>query len=272
MGVHTDHDLDAFGDWERQQWEKRAASYAAALGDLTRGSAGALLDAAGVRSGSRVLDVGAGPGFVALAAMARGAVVIGADQSAEMVRLARAAGVDAVVAPVERLPFDDDSYDAVVAGYLLHHLPRPEAAVASLGRVLRIGGRLAMTVWDGPAANPVLGLFHPVVAELGLQAVVPPGPDAQRFADPDELHRLLAGWVDVTVERVTWPVRVDPGAWFDAVAASMPRTGAVLAQASPEQRAQARERYVEVARAAYGSGGGAVELPAGAVLGAATKQ
>jgi hypothetical protein len=61
-------------------------------------------------------------------------------------------------------------------------------------------------------------------------------------------------------------VSVEPGAWFDAIADATPRTGAVLAQAAPEQRAKARRRYVEAARTAYGVDGGRVELPAGAVL------
>jgi SAM-dependent methyltransferase len=266
MTSHTEQELDAFVAWERSAWEVRAAPYAASLGDLTRGSVPALLDAAGVGAGSRVLDVGTGPGFVALAAAARDADVVAVDQSPAMVDIARAAGVDAVTAPVEDLPLADGSRDAVVAGYLLNHLPRPEAAVASLARVLRTGGRLAMTVWDLPDANPALGLFGPVVTELGLTGVVPPGPDSARFADDGQARRLLAGWLDVEVRRVGWTVAVEPGAWFDAVADATPRTGAVLSQAAPEQRSRARARYVELALSSYGAAGGRVELPASAVL------
>lgn len=270
--THTEQELDAFGEWERAAWEVRAAPYAASLGDLTRGSISALLDAAGIVAGSRVLDVGTGPGFVALAAAERGAVVAAADQSSAMVEIARAAGIDAVAAPVEQLPYDDGSFDAVVAGYLLNHLPRPEAAVASLARVLRPGGRVALTVWDLPDANPALGLLGPVAAGLGLTAVAPPGPDAQRFSSDQAMAGLLAGpFEDVAVERVGWTVTVEPGAWFDAVAAATPRTGAVLAAASGEQRAEVRARYVEVAAARFGTADGRVELPASAVLGSGTR-
>lgn len=270
--AHTEQELDAFGEWERAAWEVRAAPYAASLGDLTRGSIPALLDAAGVTVGTRVLDVGTGPGFVAHAALARRAVVSAADQSSAMVEIACAAGVDAVVAPVEQLPYGAGSFDAVVAGYLLNHLPRPEAALASLARVLRPGGRVALTVWDLPDANPALGLFGPVVSALGLTAVVPPGPDAQRFSDDTAMSALLAGSLtDVRVERVGWTVAVEPGAWFDAVAAATPRTGAVLAAASDEQRAQLRAHYVEVAVADFGTSDGRVQLPASAVLGSGTR-
>jgi len=268
---HSDVELDAFGEWERAAWEQHAAPYAASIGDLTRGSVPALLDAARVASGTRVLDVGTGPGYVALAAAARGAAVTGFDQSAAMVEIAQAAGVAAVAASATALPVPDGASDAVVAGYLLNHLARPEAAVAEFARALVPGGRLAMTVWDTPEANPALGLFGPVVQALGLRDVVPPGPDSQRFADEAQVRALLDGWQDVAVEHLRWTVEVEPGAWFDAVADATPRTGAVLAQAGAEQRAQARERYVEVARASYGVGGGRVELPAAAVLSAATR-
>lgn len=264
--AHTEDELDAFGEWERAAWEQRAAPYAASLGDATRGSIEALLDAARVGAGTRVLDVGAGPGFVARAALDRGADVVAVDQSEAMVRLARAAGVDARAASVQALPLPDGGFEAVVGGYLLNHLARPEQAVAELARVLAPGGRLALTVWDVPDANPALGLFGPVVTDLGLRGVVPPGPDSQRFSAEPQLRALLAGWGDVRLERPRWTVSVEPGRWFDAVADSTPRTGAVLAQASAEQRAAARERYVAIARARHGAGDGRVLLPAGAVL------
>lgn len=267
----TEDELQEFGEWERASWELRAGAYAASLGDLTRGSVPALLHAAGAGLGTRLLDVGTGPGFVAVAAAELGADVTAVDQSAAMVRIAESFGVRAVEANVESLPFPGGAFDAVVAGYLLNHLPRPQAAVAELARVLAAGGRLAMTVWDAPSANPAIGLFGPVVAELGLSAAVPPGPDSLRFADEVEVHQLLSDWVGVRVRRLRWSVRVAPGAWFDAIADATPRTGAVLAQAGPQLRARAREHFVHLAREQYGEGEGFVVLPAGAVLISASK-
>ncbi|MGI9080350.1 MAG: class I SAM-dependent methyltransferase [Acidimicrobiales bacterium] len=263
---HTDDQLDAFARWERQVWETRAAPYARGMVGLTAGAADALLDAAAVGGGSQVLDVATGPGVVAVAAQHRGASVVAVDQAEAMVSLARAAGVDARQAGAEQLPFTDGAFDAVVAGFLLNHLARPAAAIAELARVCR--GRLALSVWDAPAANPVLGLFGSVASSVA-SSVVPPGPESDRFADDERFTTLLtgAGLDDVAVERVTWTFTVDPGDWFDAIAAGTPRTGAVLAAAPAEQLAALRRRYVEVATTSYGGVDGPVTLPAGALVG-----
>lgn len=261
-----------FGEWERTAWERCAVPYAASLGDLTRGSIGSLLDSAVVGPRTRLLDVGTGPGFIACAAIERGAVVRGVDQSAAMVQIARAGGVDAVESGAEALPFGEDTFDAVVGGYVLNHLPRPAEAIAEFRRVLVSGGRLAMTIWDVPAANPAIGLFGPLVSDLGLTADVPTGPDPHLFCDETRTRELLAGWKGVRLERTRWNMNVAPGAWFDAVADSTPRTGAVLAQAGPMLRAKARKRYIELAESRFGArGDGLVTLPAAAVLISATK-
>jgi SAM-dependent methyltransferase len=263
---HTDDELDAFAEWERAAWESRAAPYAEGFVDLTGRAAPALLDAAGVTAGARVLDVATGSGVVAQAARERGAEVVAVDQAEAMVAIARSAGVDARLAAVERLPFDDGEFDAVVAGFLLNHLARPLEGVSEMARVAR--GRVAVSVWDLPAANPALGLFGPVLESMGLPGL-PSGPDSHLFADDARLAALLAdgGLGDVTVSRATWSVTVEPGSWFDAVAAGTPRTGGMLAAARPQQRAELRARYVEVARRRFGSTGGLVTLPAAAVVG-----
>ncbi|MCU1672795.1 MAG: putative S-adenosylmethionine-dependent methyltransferase [Frankiales bacterium] len=261
--------LDAFAAWERDSWEVRAAAYAADVGVLTRGAVPALLDAAAVGSGCRVLDVATGPGFVGTEALGRGAVVTAVDQSAAMVEIASRALPDVRQASAEQLGLPDGAYDAVVAGFLLNHLARPELGIAELVRVLAPGGRLALTVWDRPDANRAMGLLGEVVTSLGITGVVPPGPDSTLFADEQRFAALLAGGglVDVEVARMTWQVDVEPGGWFDTVAAAMPRSGAVLASANEPQRAQARQVYVERALERYGSGNGRCLLPATAVVG-----
>lgn len=265
--THTDEQLEAFASWERQAWETRAASYAESITRLTRGAADALLDAAEVTSGTALLDVATGPGVVAHAACERGAEVIAVDQSEAMVALACSAGLDARQATVDHLPFETGAFDAVVAGFLINHLPRPVQGIAEMARVCE--ARVAVSVWDVPAANPALGLFAQVAQSFDIADSVPPGPDSSLCADDARLTALLVdgGLVDIRVSRVRWTLTVAPGAWFDAVAAGTPRTGAVLAAASAAQRAALRELYVEAATTSYPSGNDEVSLPAGAVVG-----
>ncbi len=262
----TDEQLDEFAAWERQTWETRAASYAESITELTRGAADALLDEAQATAGTALLDVATGPGVVALAARSRGAEVIAVDQSEAMVTLARAAGLDARQASADDLPFETGAFDAVVAGFLINHLPQPVKGVAELARVCK--ARVAVSVWDVPAANPALGLFGTVAESFDIADSVPPGPDSSLYADDARLTSLLvaAGLVDVHVSRVRWTLTVAPGPWFDAVASGTPRTGSVLAAASPEQRAELRARYIETATASYESGDDLVTLPAAAVV------
>ena len=265
--THTDEQLDEFGAWERQSWETRAGSYAESITQLTRGAADALLDAAEVTAGTALLDVATGPGVVALAARNRGAEVTAVDQSEAMVAIARSAGLDARRAGAERLPFPTGAFDAVVAGFLVNHLPRPGEGIAELARVGR--ARVAVSVWDTPEANPVLGLFGGVAQSIDIPHSVPPGPDSSLYADDAYLTALLAGagLADIRVTRVRWALTVEPGAWFDAVAAGTPRTGAILAVASDSQRAELRKLYVDAATASYGIADGLVTLPAAAVIG-----
>lgn len=263
----TDEQLDAFASWERRSWETRAAPYAAGITDLTRGAADALLDAVEVTASTELLDVATGPGVLAVAARTRGAEVIAVDQSEAMVALAGSAGLNACRASADQLPFVTGAFDAAVASFLVNHLARPLAAVVELARVAR--GRVAVSLWDVPEANPALGLFGGVAQSLGIADPVPPGPDSTLYADEASLTALLvaAGLVDIRITPVRWALTVDPGRWFDAVAAGTPRTGAVLAAASPEQLAALRRRYVDTANGSYAGADGRVTLPAAAVVG-----
>ena len=133
------------------------------------------------------------------------------------------------------------------------------------------GGRLALTIWDVPAANAAIGLFGSVANSLALTATGPTGPDPYLFCNERRTRDLLAGWDDVGLTPTRWRIHVAPGAWFDAVADSTPRSGAVLAQAGTVARAKARQRYIELATQLFGTPDGRVALPAAAVLISATK-
>jgi demethylmenaquinone methyltransferase / 2-methoxy-6-polyprenyl-1,4-benzoquinol methylase len=108
--------------------------------------------------GSWVLDVATGTGLVARQLARRNLRVIGLDQSEVMLRR----GVDAIAGTplaerirfvrgrAERLPFDDETFDAVTFTYLLRYVDDPAATVAELARVLRPGGTMASLEFHVP--------------------------------------------------------------------------------------------------------------------------
>jgi SAM-dependent methyltransferase len=68
--------------------------------------------------------------------------VVAVDLSPRKVELARERGVDARLADVEELPFADETFDVVVAAWMLYHVPDLERGLAEIARVLRPGGTL----------------------------------------------------------------------------------------------------------------------------------
>ena len=132
----TTWDAAAFDAFERSGWAGRSEAYESGFARLTAHTVGPLLDAAGVTSGTEVLDVGTGPGVVAAAALARGAVVTAVDASPEMAALATAAcpGADVRIAVLPELPFADGSFDAVVGNFVINHLGDAASGLAELQR------------------------------------------------------------------------------------------------------------------------------------------
>ncbi|MER7923515.1 MULTISPECIES: class I SAM-dependent methyltransferase [unclassified Streptomyces] len=159
-------------DWD-SRFPDDGPAYAAAVAEL------------GLREGNRVLDAGCGTGRALpplRKAVGRSGVVLGADLTPAMLEAAVRAGRDRegqlLLADVAALPLRPESLDAVFGAGLIAHLPRPEANLRELARVVRPGGTLA--------------LFHPIgraalAARQGRQIT----PDDLR-AEPN-LRPLLAG-------------------------------------------------------------------------------
>jgi ubiquinone/menaquinone biosynthesis C-methylase UbiE len=99
----------------------------------------------------RVLEVGSGGGSLALRiAEEIGCEVFGLDSSAAMVSASSAIGIETILGDVRSLPFPDDSFDAVVAAWMLYHVFPLDQGLSELARVLRPGGRL-IAITNGKA-------------------------------------------------------------------------------------------------------------------------
>jgi len=91
----------------------------------------------------RVLEVGGGPGELAERMQRElGATVSFLDLSPRMVELAQARGVAAQVGDIQELPFEDGTFDTVVAAWMLYHVPDLDRGLAEVARVLQPGGAL----------------------------------------------------------------------------------------------------------------------------------
>lgn len=257
--------------FERDTHDRVAERYAAFFAPVTALATQALLDAAGVGPGMRVLDVASGPGHVAAAAAARGARATGVDLAPRMVALAAARhpGIDFRVADVEALPFPAASFDALVCSFGLGHFPRPEAAVAECARVVVPGGRIAFAWWDAPERQRLQAVFREAVAEVGAE----PPPEVPRhstlrFSDPHAFRALLegAGLEDVTLEThaTTHAVPDSETLWRGGME-GLAMTGATLRGQPPAVLARIRAAF-ERRAAAYRRDGGLV-IPIGFLIG-----
>jgi SAM-dependent methyltransferase len=269
----------AFKAFEAEGWSAQAETYGGLVGAITSRVAESLLDAAGVRSDWRVLDVATGPGYVAERAAALGATVVGIDLAEGMLELARKrlAGVELVRADAEELPFDDASFDAVIGGLVINHLPDPQRALAEAARVLVSGGRLAFSVWDRPERMRAIGVVAEAIKAAGLNrgdAVPAGGPDPYRFADEGEFGALLesVGLVGVAVKTMELTYRVaGTEDLLQGLLGSSVRTAAVLRAQDAVARCRtmaALERTVQP----YRGSGGALELPVAAKLACGAKR
>jgi SAM-dependent methyltransferase len=260
-----------FDAHERAQWAGRAVAYRDSLASLCAGPASALLDAAGVARGAAVLDVGTGTGTVASFAVARGVSVVAVDAEPSMVALARQRVPSAAVhvAALPSLPFPDSSFDAAVANFVVNHVGDPLSALRSLRRVVRRGGRVAITIWPHPP--PVAQrLWSDIFAAAGV--VHPPdlprlSPDADFARSVDGLCGLLrrAGFADVEGSERAWVHETSAEAWWNGPAAGIGATGAVLSAQDEPTRARVRSHFDRLT-APFAVADGRLALPTAAIL------
>jgi SAM-dependent methyltransferase len=158
----------------------------------------AAVAALGLGGGEQVLDVACGTGNAALLAHRAGAVVTGLDASPRLLEVARERVPEARFVPGDagRLPFDDGRFDAAVSVFGLIFARPGEAAAAEIARVVRPGGRVAITTW--PPRGPTFAAV--VLMRQALSRRRPPdGVPATSWGNPAALQSLLGRYGDLEV-------------------------------------------------------------------------
>lgn len=217
--MSTDFDARRFKALERSGFNRIAARYADGA-PLRAGLQTALLDEARLAPGEKVLDLAAGPGLLARDAARRvlpdGWVLasdIAENMLAEGQRRAAADGLPDLLAAAcdaEHLAFADASVDVTLIGLGLFIFPDPAKALAELHRVLRPGGRIALSVWGPRDAVPLIARAQDCIARL----LPPPKvarPTVFRLGEHEVLNTLLgeAGFGEVSITPHTFACRFD---------------------------------------------------------------
>jgi ubiquinone/menaquinone biosynthesis C-methylase UbiE len=264
----SEAELKAFKDFEKTGWDRAADPYHQHWGGLSQQSAEAMLDAAEVGKGSRVLDIATGAGYVAAAAAMRGARTVGLDFSAAQVDLAKKTYPDVEFrqGDAEDLPFEDGSFDAVVIGFGVNHLPYPERGFAQAFRVLRPGGIFAYTVWAAPKPGEGFGIVLGAIESHGDKSVaLPPAPPYFRFADSNEARRVFeeTGFVEPQTRIVDqfWQ-HERPDRAFDAFNEGAVRATAMLRGQPAAAREKIRSAVCAQVERLYRGGRYIVPVPA----------
>jgi len=262
-------------------WRKWHAQIAA----FTRGATEAILEAAHLRPGMRVLDLACGVGDPALsiaAEVAPSGRVTATDLGPGMMSLAEElarkkglANIEFREANAESLPFADASFDVLTCRFGIMFFPDLGKALRECLRVLKPGGRAAFVAW-GKKEQP----FFTTTAGIILKRVpVPPpppdpdGPSMFMFGERDRLRRALesAGFANVHEED-----RIIPGRWSGSVEEYWEQFTEVAApfrplldQLTPEQRAQARDESLLAVKKFWD--GHEINLPLEIVIGSAMR-
>jgi len=196
-------------------------------------------DAAGLGDAEAVLDVGCGPGALTAELLRRGLRVTAVDPQEGFAAAARERNpaAEVLVAPAERLPFEDGTFDAALAQLVVQFMDDPVAGLREMARVTRPGGVVAACLWDHGTGRGPLSPFWRAAGTAGeaSQAGVRPG-ELERLFTAAGLREVAAGEIAVEVEHATFE------AWWEPYTLGVGPAGAYLRKLPPAERDGLRDR------------------------------
>ena len=256
---------DDYREQSRRRWATTAPGWEAGAGAFNRAAmpvSSRMIDAIAPQPGQQLLELATGTGDTGLLAaelVQPGGAVTLSDFVPEMLsaaqRLAEALGADNVrFRQIDaELPLDIEaaSMDGVLSRWGLHLLADPEVALREIRRVLRPGGRLALSAWTAPGENPWSALPIGALVKRGLLDPGDPGAPGQ-FAWAEEGviadHLDRAGFVEHGVDAVDFTQRFPSvEAWWEAQLSRSMRTADAGRALDPATRAELLAGLAEAA-------------------------
>src|SRR5437660_9286595 len=224
--------------------------------------AGRLVDLATPSRNEHVLDVGTGTGLVAhlVAPRVSPGLVMGIDLSENMLSIARMRNrknVQFVGMAAEHLVFRPATFDLVTMGQALAYFADPTTALAEANRVLRPGGRLAVSCQRRSLNTRAQDLFFQGLVPLARRhylSLPRYSSERSRFGEPDVLPEILAtAGFDVMrmTEMVTGRRTHDAREWTELMAGAGPLPYTLIRSLGPRYRNEL-EAEVEAAMASLG--------------------
>lgn len=156
------------------------------------------------KPGEKILDLATGTGWTSRLVAKRGAQVIGADISADLIAFATQRATEEGLSityqtgDAEKLPFADGEFDAVISTCGVMFASRPEAAAAELARVCRKGGRIALTTW---LSDSNLFKMFMVMKPYMSPPPTPAPPSPFEWGRTERIEKLLGRDFDLAFEK-----------------------------------------------------------------------
>jgi SAM-dependent methyltransferase len=209
-------DPEAVAAQEYATWQGAADNYANNISPLTAlaGQLDILAELGKITDRDQVLELGCGPGDVAIQLASISAGVTGIDFSENMIEIARGRFTNLAfeVADAEKLPFEDDSFDVVVSNFTAHHFARPQVVFEEARRVLRENGRLAVVMPIQSEQMSFAAVMSAIFEEISPEES--PGGPLLNATEPGELTALIeaAGFRNVEGEKRLKPTELTSAA------------------------------------------------------------
>jgi demethylmenaquinone methyltransferase / 2-methoxy-6-polyprenyl-1,4-benzoquinol methylase len=167
-----------------------------------------VVDAVDAKPGERVLDLAAGTGTSSQPFADRGAEVVPCDFSQGMLRVGKQAKphLSFTAGDGTRLPFADDTFDAVTISFGLRNIVDPQAGLREMLRVTRPGGRLVVCEFSHPTLAP----FRTVYIEYLMKALPP---IARAVSSSPDAYVYLAESIRAWPDQERLAQRIDEAGW-----------------------------------------------------------